>query len=102
MKIDKTFRIKEKYFNAILRLEKPFELRHQEIPENSIVKLECENGRYLMFRSGNCAKYSNDIFEFKGYFYKMNCDYFAKYYGDIYDYEFYESYEWFEIRRKFC
>lgn len=56
MKIDKTFKIKEKYFNAILRLEKPFELRHKEIPENSIVKLECENGRYLIFKSGKCVQ----------------------------------------------
>ena len=55
MKIDRTLKIKEKYFNAILKLEKPFELRHQAIPENSIVKLECiENGRYLIFKSGNC------------------------------------------------
>ena len=54
MKIDRTLKIKEKYFNAILKLEKPFELRHKEIPENSIVKLECENGGSLTFRSGKC------------------------------------------------
>ena len=52
MKIDKTFKIKEKYFNAILRLEKPFELRHEKVEPNSIIKLECENGKSLIFRSG--------------------------------------------------
>ncbi len=54
MKIDKTFKIKEKYFNAILRFEKPFELRHESIAVGSIVKLQCENGRYLIFKSGEC------------------------------------------------
>ena len=42
MKIDKTFKIKEKYFNAILRFEKPFELRHEKVEPNSIIKLECD------------------------------------------------------------
>ena len=56
MKIDKTFKIKEKYFNAILRFEKPFELRHEKVEPNSIVKLECENGRYIIFMSGKCTK----------------------------------------------
>ena len=96
MTIDKTFKIKEKYFNAILKLEKPFELRHEKVEPNSIIKLECENGRYLIFKSGDCAQYSNGIFEFKNYFYKMDCDYLAKYYGDIYDYDFYLSYDWFD------
>ena len=54
MKIDKTFKIKEKYFNAILTFEKPFELRHEKVKPNSIVKLECENGRYIIFKSGEC------------------------------------------------
>lgn len=54
MKIDKTFKIKEKYFNAILRFEKPFELRHEKVEPNSIIKLECENGRYIIFKSGKC------------------------------------------------
>lgn len=59
MKIDRTLKIKEKYFNAILKLEKPFELRHQEIPENSIVKLECENGKNVIFKSGKCFLIDN-------------------------------------------
>ena len=42
MKIDKTFKIKEKYFNAILRFEKPFELRHEPVEPGSIIKLECD------------------------------------------------------------
>lgn len=56
MKIDKTFKIKEKYFNAILKLEKPFELRHEQVEPNSIIKLECENGRYLIFKSKGSAE----------------------------------------------
>ena len=65
MKIDKTFKIKEKYFNAILKLEKPFELRHEEVERNSIIKLECENGRYIVFKSGRCLllKKDDSIFE---------------------------------------
>lgn len=54
MKIDKTFKIKEKYFNAILRFEKQFELRHEKVEPNSIIELKCENGRYLIFKSGKC------------------------------------------------
>ena len=42
MQIDKTFKIKEKYFNAILRYEKPFELRHEKVEPGSIIKLECD------------------------------------------------------------
>lgn len=60
MKIDKTFKIKEKYFNAILRFEKPFELRHEQVEPNSIIKLECENGRYLIFKSGKCELLKTD------------------------------------------
>lgn len=60
MTIDKTFKIKEKYFNAILRLEKPFELRHEQVEPNSIVKLECENGRYIIFKSGKCELLETD------------------------------------------
>ena len=63
MKIDRTLKIKEKYFNAILdnnfNNHKFFELRHEEIPENSIVKLECENGKTLIFRSGKCFLIDN-------------------------------------------
>lgn len=66
-------KIKKKYFDAILQLKKPFELRHKEIPKGSIVKLTCiENGRYIIFKSGECRKlekleyYDNEI----GY----NCD----------------------------
>lgn len=101
MKIDKTFKIKEKYFNAILRLEKPFELRHEKVELNSIIKLECENGRYLIFRSGDYAKYDNchNTFEFKNYFYKVSYCHLTKYYGDIYDYEWDNSYDWFD---EFC
>lgn len=60
MKIDRTLKIKEKYFNAILKLEKPFELRHFYLAPNSIVKLDCidsnniDTGRYLIFKSGKC------------------------------------------------
>ena len=70
MKIDKTFKIKEKYFNAILRLEKPFELRHEKVELNSIIKLEFENGRYLIYRSSDSATYDNchNNLEFKNYF----------------------------------
>ena len=65
MKIDKTFKINEKYFNAILRLVKPFELRHEKVEQNSIVKLECENGRYIIFESGKCLllEKCDNIFE---------------------------------------
>ena len=55
MEINKTFKIKEKYFNAILQLDKSYELRHESVAPNSIVKLECENGRYLIFKSGECC-----------------------------------------------
>lgn len=74
MKIDKTFKIKEKYFNAILRFEKPFELRHEKVEPGSIIKLECENGRYLVFRSGHCGEliYEGDPFE---------CPYISGYYA---------------------
>lgn len=65
MKIDKTFKIKEKYFNAILdnnfNNHKFFELRHEEIPENSIIKLECENGKNVIFKSGKCFLIDNKI-----------------------------------------
>ena len=65
MKIDKTLKIKEKYFNAILdnnfNNHKFFELRHEEIPENSIVKLECENGKNVIFKSGKCFLIDNKI-----------------------------------------
>lgn len=65
MKIDKTFKIKEKYFNAILKYEKPFELRHEKVEPNSIIKLESENGRYIVFESGKCLLLEKDenIFE---------------------------------------
>lgn len=52
MKIDYTFKIKEKYFNAIIDRTKTFELRHEKIKPNSIVKLQCDNGNYLIFQSG--------------------------------------------------
>ena len=78
------WKIKKKYFDAILKLEKPFELRHKPIKEGSIVKLIeiekttpiyngeniekwekiCSNdknyikpsGRYIIFRSGECKE----------------------------------------------
>lgn len=34
-------KIKKKYFDAILSLKKPFELRHKPIPKGTIVKLIC-------------------------------------------------------------
>lgn len=64
MKIDKTFKIKEKYFNAILRLEKPFELRHEKVEPGRIIKLECENGRYLIFKTGSCL----ELHAYNGYY----------------------------------
>ena len=76
MKIDKTFTIKEKYFNAILSFEKPFELRHEEVEPNSIIKLECENGRYLIFKSGECLPLIGNnhfIVESEKYF-STDCD----------------------------
>lgn len=107
MKIDKTFKIKEKYFNAILKLKKPFELRHQEIPENSIVKLECDNGRYLIFKSGKSyllikEEYENHPISYSvfpndnmyGSFGEIGC-----YYGEnVYDAHGYNT-DWFD---KFC
>lgn len=60
MEIDRTLKIKEKYFNAILRFEKPFELRHFYLAPNSIVRLDCidsnniDTGRYIIFKSGMC------------------------------------------------
>lgn len=62
MKIDRTLKIKEKYFNAIMKREKPFELRHFYLAPNSIVKLDCidsnniDTGRYLIFKSGKCVQ----------------------------------------------
>ena len=65
MKIDKTFKIKEKYFNAILdnnfNNHKFFELRHEQVEPNSIIKLECENGKSLFFKSGKCFLIDNSI-----------------------------------------
>ena len=61
MTIDKTFKIKRKYFNYYVKSGiastnlKPFELRHEKVKPNSIVKLECENGKSLIFRSGRCV-----------------------------------------------
>lgn len=74
MKIDKTFKIKEKYFNAILRFEKPFELRHEQVEPNSIIKLECENGRYLIFRTGICSSltYTTSNYPFWKYYLTSN------------------------------
>lgn len=77
MQIDKTFKIKEKYFNAILKLEKPFELRHQKVKPNSIIKLECDNGKSLIFRSGNCnsvVKWTDEQF-YKEYDYVAEISY---------------------------
>lgn len=101
MTIDKIFKIKEKYFNAILRFEKPFELRHEKVEPNSIIKLECENGRYLIFRSSKCAElvkvsYSDDCWI---YCYKKYS--FYKYYAtesDYYD-EHEEKLDWYDA---FC
>ena len=73
MKIDKTFQIKEKYFNYFVKYGmastnlKPFELRSERLEPNSIVKLECENGKSLIFRSGECFRVINsdwEIFKF--------------------------------------
>ena len=65
MEIDKTFKIKEKYFNAILdnnfNNHKFFELRHEEVKPGSIIKLECENGKSLFFKSGKCFLIDNKI-----------------------------------------
>lgn len=63
MKIDKTFKIKEKDFNYFVKNGivstklKSFVVRYKPIEPNSIVKLECENGRYIIFQSGMCAEY---------------------------------------------
>lgn len=110
MKIDKTFKIKEKYFNAILSFEKPFELRHQEIPENSIIKLECENGRYLIFKSGKSYLLTKQDYtkqnyplcytvfpkdNMYGYFHKEGCYYGENFY-DVHGYNtnWYDTFCW--------
>lgn len=67
-------KINKKYFDAILSLKKPFELRHKAIPKGSIVKLNeivdlkytdtdqwiikygtKQTGRYIIFESGSCT-----------------------------------------------
>ena len=52
MKIDRTLKIKEKYFNAILKYEKPFELRHFYLAPNSVVKLDCIDSNNIL--NWNC------------------------------------------------
>ena len=61
MTINYTFKIKPKYFDAILSFDKTFELRHKEVKPNSIVKLECEDGRTLTFLSGICESLKKNI-----------------------------------------
>lgn len=81
MKIDKTFKIKEKYFKAILKREKVVELRHEYVEPNSIIKLECNNGKYIIFKSGNCVDVSSnwDIFAFDSWFDDFVINYCKKY-----------------------
>ena len=55
MQIDKTFKIKEKYYKAILRGEKRVELRSEYVKPNSIVELKCiDNDKSIIFCSGQC------------------------------------------------
>lgn len=105
MTIDKTFKIKEKYFNAILRFEKPFEFRHEKVEPNSIVKLECENGRYLIFKSGVCnlgeynqsKKFYNFYFS-NCFFFEVNESFIDQYFGQG-DYVYSNLDCWYD---KFC
>ena len=104
MTIDKTFKIKEKYFNAILRFEKPFELRHEKVEPNSIIKLECENGRYIIFKSGVCnlGVYNSlrkaYVFNFSHrLFFLIDKDCIQQFFGQG-DCE-YRSFDWYD---KFC
>ena len=104
MKIDKTFKIKEKYFNAILRLEKPFELRHEKVEPNSVIKLECENGRYIIFKSGVCnlSEYDSLRKDYKfnfshGLFYLVREGCIQQFFGQG-DYN-YRDFDWYDT---FC